>query len=82
MCNLTKSCASTSSTTTTTTTKIPLFANPSTNNKLCRLLDHTTFEKDLLQLLSFQNTERFPNFPALFQKLCASLAAQLCIKVS
>jgi hypothetical protein len=46
MCNLTKSCGSTSSTTTTTTTtKIPLFANPSsTNNKLCRLLDHTTFD--------------------------------------
>jgi hypothetical protein len=36
MCNLTKSCASTSSS--TTTTKIPCFANPSTNNKLCRLL--------------------------------------------
>ncbi len=84
MCNLTKSCASTSSST-TTTTKVPCFANPSTNNKLCRLLkiiQHLTTLKDLLQLLSFQNTERFPNLPALFQKLCASLAAQLCIKVS
>jgi hypothetical protein len=81
MCNLTKWCASTSST--TTTTKIPLFANPSTNNKLCRLLDHTAFD-DFERSAAAPQLSKYREIsksPALFQKVCASLAAQLCIKV-
>jgi hypothetical protein len=62
--------------------RIPLFANPSTNNKLCRLLDHTTFDDfersaAAAQLSKIQRD--FQIFQLYFKKLCASLACSALV---